>query len=177
MVKSPSPNTKSLLSILFFSVLLLIAGYFTSTFFLASSIRLLNGIGVTAPTPDEVFRHRMYASAACAAIPWLFLLIRQTGKASNWKQYLFAGIAIVLSGTIFWYLRIISLRDYHAELVSQSNSMQYVFDFNILRFELHFAIGLLTGGLLATVILNRLNRNLPVNPFRKSTSSTLSKRK
>jgi hypothetical protein len=177
MAPTQSSGNKFILVLLLCSALLLIAGYFTSHLFLEGSIYLLNGIGVTASAMDEVFRHRLYLSAICAAIPWLFLLARKAGKASNWKQYLFTGISMVLSGSIFWYLRIYSLRDYHAELASQGGSMQYVFDFNMLRFELHLAIGILIGGLLATVILHRFNRNLPANPFRKSTHSKFAGRK
>jgi hypothetical protein len=171
MAPTQSSGNRFILVLFLCSALLLIAGYFTSALFLECSIQLLNGIGVTAPTIDEVFRHRLYFSAICAAIPWFLLLARKAGKAKNWKQYLFAGISMVLSGSIFWYLRIYNLRDYHAELASQGGSMQYIFDFNMLRFELHLAIGILIGGLLATVILHRFNRNLPTNPFRKNTNS------
>lgn len=177
MVTSSIPNRRFLLTVIAASVLLLIAGFFGAGSFLNTSIRLLDGIQVTNTDIGSSMQHALYFCLALGIIPWLFVPVHKIGKARGNRQYWFAAVSILLSGALFWYLRILSLQDYHADLSADGTGLLYVFDLEMLRFELHLLIGLLIGAAIATLILNRLNRDLPVNPFRKNNNPKYTKRK
>ena len=132
------------------TLVLALFGFLIHPFFTQLSFFQLNEVKIYAVETGTTEKLRWIFCIAFSFMPLLFLALQKMLKLTDFKQKIFAVLAIFIAGIIFWQFKINSLKSIYEKL-----DPSHYFALEDLNLELYLLLGFIIGAILGGISLYR----------------------
>ena len=141
--------------------LMTIIGYWMSKYFFELTLNQLNteNINLIDIRQESSSKYDLFFAFTIGLIPMIFSIIEKYSNLKSLKQTLLVLIIILVSGTIFWQLKIHRM-NWGGNLMTLSsleNDIKMSVNVNSLKLGKYFAFGCLAGATLSLIIFRKIN--------------------